>query len=131
MSAALERRIPAPTRSPDNEQFWAAAGERRLLIKQCSACAKPHFYPRALCPFCFSSATTWMEASGNAVVYSYTVMRRASPLYVMAFVTLDEGVSMMTNIVDSDPDAVRIGQRVRLTWRDAEDGTPVPMFAPA
>jgi uncharacterized OB-fold protein len=56
-------------------------------------------------------------------------MRRAQPPYVMAFVTLDEGVSMMTNIVDADFNALRIGQRVRLAWRVAEDGTPVPMFA--
>jgi hypothetical protein len=128
---SAERSLPAPISSPDNAPFWAAARERRLLIKRCTACGKAHFYPRSLCPFCFSDATEWVQASGAATIYSYTVMRRADPPYVMAFVTLDEGVSMMTNIVDADTDPLQIGQRVKLTWREAQDGTPVPMFAPA
>ncbi|MES2484100.1 MAG: Zn-ribbon domain-containing OB-fold protein [Pseudomonadota bacterium] len=128
---ALERSIPAPKRHPDTRHFWEAADQRRLLYKHCGACGKPHFYPRPLCPFCFSDATEWREASGGATLYTYTVMRRADPPYAIAFVTLDEGVSMMTNIVDADFDALRIGQRVRLKWQAAEDGTPVAMFAPA
>jgi hypothetical protein len=125
-----EQRVPpSPIVSPDNQRFWEAARERRLLIKKCRACDKPHFYPRGLCPFCFSDRTEWIESTGPAILYSYTVMRRADPAYVVAFVTLEEGVSMMTNIVDADPDRLRIGQAVRLTWREAEDGTPVPMFA--
>ena len=126
-----ERTIPAPIRSPDNQRFWDAAREHRLLIKQCKACGKVHFYPRSLCPFCFSERTEWVEAAGTGVLYAYTVMRRADPPYVIAFVTLEEGVSIMTNVVDADPERLRIGQRMRLAWRDAEDGTPVPMFAPA
>ena len=49
----------------------------------------------------------------------------------IAYVTLDEGVTLLTNIVDCDLDAVRIGDRVRLVFKSAEDGQPVPMFTPA
>jgi uncharacterized OB-fold protein len=58
-------------------------------------------------------------------------MRRADPNYVIAYVTLEEGVSMMTNIVDCDPDTVSIGQKVELAFQDTEDGQKVPVFKPA
>ena len=58
-------------------------------------------------------------------------MRRTEVPYVIAYVTLEEGVTMMTNIVDCDPDAVRIGQRVKLSFRPSDGGPPLPMFTPA
>ena len=48
--------------------------------------------------------------------------------YAIAYVTLAEGPTMMSNIVDCDLDAIRIGQRVRLVFKPAENGQPVPMF---
>ncbi len=53
------------------------AAQGKLLIKKCTACGEPHFYPRNICPFCFSDKTEWVEASGNATIYTYSVMRRA------------------------------------------------------
>ena len=38
---------------------------------------------------------------------------------------------MMSNIVDCDLDTLRIGQRVKLVFKAAEGGQPVPMFTPA
>jgi uncharacterized OB-fold protein len=72
-----------------------------------------------------------VQASGRGVVYSYSVMRRVPVPYALAYVTLDEGVTMMTNIVDCDLDAIRIGQRVRLVFKPTDGGPPVPMFTPA
>ena len=51
------------------------------------------------------------------MIYSYSVMRRAEPVYVMAYVTLDEGPTMMTNLVDCDPDAVTVGARVCIVFK--------------
>ncbi|WP_312028367.1 OB-fold domain-containing protein [Aquabacterium sp. J223] len=65
------------------------------------------------------------------MIYSYSVMRRVEVPYVIAYVTLDEGVTVMTNIVDCDPDAVRIGQRVKVTFQPSDGGPPVAMFTPA
>ena len=55
--ALQERKIPAPEASPETRPFWDAATAGRLLIGTCKACGKPHYYPRALCPFCGSDAT--------------------------------------------------------------------------
>lgn len=127
-----ERKIPAPFVNPENKPFWDAAAEGRLLIKRCKSCGQPHYYPRALCPFCFSDDTEWMEAKGTGEIYTYSVMRRGAPVpYALAYVTLDEGISMLTNIVDCDLDALAIGQRVRVIFKPSEEGAPVPVFTPA
>jgi len=102
-----------------------------LMIGKCNACGKVHYYPRAICPFCFSDRTELQQASGNGTVYTYSVMRRAPVPYAIAYVTLAEGPTMMTNIVDCDLDAIRIGQPVRLVFKPSDGGPPVPMFTPA
>ena len=100
-------------------------------MKFCRACGEGHHYPRALCPHCFSDQTEWRQASGKGVIYSFSVMRRAPVPYAIAYVTLEEGPTMMTNIVDCDLDAIRIGQRVTVVFKPSDGGPPVPMFKPA
>jgi len=129
--ATQERKIPAPETNPETKPFWEAAAQGRLLIKKCVTCGEAHFYPRAICPFCGSDKTEWVTASGRGTVYSYSVMRRVPVPYALAYVTLEEGVSMMTNIVDCDLDAIRIGQPVTVAFKLTEGGPPVPMFRPA
>ena len=129
--ASQERKIPAPETNPETKPFWEAAAQGRLLVKKCVTCGQAHFYPRAICPFCGSDKTEWVTASGRGTVYSYSVMRRVPVPYALAYVTLEEGVSMMTNIVDCDLDAIRIGQPVTVAFKPTEGGPPVPMFRPA
>ena len=128
--ATTQRKMPAPEPNPETKTFWDGAAQGKLLIKACRACDEVHYYPRALCPFCGSDATEWREAAGTGVLYSYSVMRRVPVPYALAYVTLDEGVTMMTNIVDCDLDAIRIGQRVRVSFKPTDGGPPVPMFSP-
>jgi uncharacterized protein len=129
--ATAERKIPAPQPNPETKAFWEGAAQGRLLIKKCLACQQVHYYPRAICPFCGSDRTEWQQASGRGSIYSWSVMRRAEVPYAIAYVTLEEGVTMMTNIVDCDLDGIRIGQRVRVVFKPTEGGPPVPAFTPA
>jgi len=127
-----ERTIPAPAVNPEIRPYFDAAAQGRLLVKRCADCGRHHHYPRAICPHCFSERTEWHEAKGTGTVHTYSVLRRGVPVpYCIAYVTLDEGVSMMTNIVDCDLDAVRIGQPVRVVFKPTDGGPPVPMFTPA
>lgn len=134
-ATASTEQSPIPYLAPrilgDQAVFWEAAKAGRFLIKRCKACGKAHWFPRALCPFCMGE-TDWEEASGMGEIYTYSITRKARPQpFVIAYVTLDEGPKMMTNIVDCDPASVRIGQRVRLVFKATEgDGPPVPMFRP-
>jgi uncharacterized OB-fold protein len=122
-----QRKIAAPVANVETQPYWDAANAGKLLVKTCRACGEPHFYPRALCPFCFGE-TDWTETNGEGEIYSFSVMRRAAEPYAIAFVRLDAG---LTNIVDCDFDAIRIGQRVRAVFRPAENGQRTPMFKPA
>jgi hypothetical protein len=129
--APAPRAIPAPEVTLETKPFWEAAAEGRLLIKRCTSCGQAHHYPRPHCPFCFSEATQWVAASGRGTIYSYSIMRRVPAPYAIAYVTLEEGVTMMTNLVDCDFDALRIGQRVRAVFKATEGGPPIPTFTPA
>jgi uncharacterized OB-fold protein len=126
-----ERKIPAPTPIPGTEPYWEGATQGKLMLKACRACQRVHHYPRVLCPYCFSDETEWRPAAGTGKIYTFSVMRRAPEPYVIAYVTLDEGVSMMTNIVDCDLDTVAIDQKVRVVFKPSDGGPPVPMFTPA
>ena len=128
--AVTERKISAPPPNPETKAFWEAASQGKLLIKRCTSCGQSHYYPRALCPFCGSDTTEWQAASGAGTIYSYSVMRRAKVPYAIAFVTLEEGPTMMTNLVDCDFDRLRIGQPVRLAITRRDDGLVVPKFTP-
>ena len=128
---AQDRKIAAPPTNPEIQPFFDATAEGKLLYGKCNACGEAHFYPRRHCPFCFSDKVEWQPASGKGTVYTYSVMRRAPVPYCIAYVTLAEGPTMMTNIVDCDLDAVRIGQAVKLVFKQSDGGAPVPMFTPA
>ena len=116
--------------NPEAKPFFDAAREGKLLLKRCAACGELHYYPRAVCPFCASSRTEWVAARGRGTLYSYSVMRRVEPPYAIAYVTLEEGVTLLTNLVDCDFDALRIGMPLRVVFKPKGEDT-VPMFTPA
>lgn len=126
----MSRKIPAPVKNPETAQFWQAAKEGKLLLRRCLQCEQSHFYPRNICPFCGSDSTAWQDASGLGEIYSYSVMRRVPEPYAIAYITLDEGPTIMSNMVQCDFDALAIGQKVELVFQPAEDGSAVPMFRP-
>ncbi|HEX2648863.1 MAG TPA: Zn-ribbon domain-containing OB-fold protein [Burkholderiales bacterium] len=125
------RKIPAPGVNPENKPYFDAAASGRLLVKFCNACRKYHHYPRALCPHCFSDKTEWREAKGTGTVYTYSVLKAVQEPYCICYVTLDEGVTMLSNLVDCDFGKLEIGMKVKAVFQATEGGVPVPMFTPA
>ena len=127
----------APITTVETEPFWEAAARGQLVLPRCDACGTYIWYPRRFCPACHDSSVSWVASRGLGTVYTFTVVRKASGRwagstpFVIAYVELDEGPRMMTNIVECDPAAVHIGQRVTVTFDRAEDGTGVPRFRPA
>lgn len=120
-----------PAVNPETRPWWEALAQGRLLVKRCADCGEAHHYPRARCPFCRSDNTAWHQASGIGTVYAYTVMRREAPVRIVAYVTLDEGVTIFTNIVGCTPEEIGIGTPVTLQATVATDGLPLATFAPA
>ena len=123
-----QRKIPSPPMSVENEAFWAAANEGRLMVPRCKDTGQFFWYPRNLSPFTLSNNVELVEASGKGTIYTYSVMRRADPQYAIAYVTLEEGITMMTNIVDCDFDSLTVGQAVELDFYETENGQRVPVF---
>jgi uncharacterized OB-fold protein len=128
--------LPAP--DPETSPFWDAAREHRLLIKRCADCGAAHFYPRPFCPHCWSSAVDWEEATGRAVLYTWSEVHQNDlpPFpervpYVAAVVDLAEGPRMMTNIVEGDAEPLFVGMQLRVAYRDVGEGVTVPVFVPA
>ncbi|MEV7005099.1 OB-fold domain-containing protein [Streptosporangium sp. NPDC051022] len=128
----LERPIPDLATSDQNE-YWRATADRRLLHRRCSACSAPLPLVRRHCHHCGSRELGWRESAGRGTVYTYTVIRRhphpyfrGRTPYVLAYVDLDEGPRMLAEI-EADPGSVTIGHRVELAWAEAGE-INVPIF---
>jgi uncharacterized OB-fold protein len=129
------RALPAP----DNAalHYWQSAAEGKLVLQRCVSCGEFQFYPRALCAAC-AGETEWVEASGRGTLYTFTVIRqnrseafvRLSP-YVVGIVELDEGVRMMTNIVDCELDRLEVGMALEVVLLKAADDVGLPFWRPA
>lgn len=116
---------------PDNLFFWESALKESLMPKRCKSCNDFHWFPRSICPLCGSDDTYWFPSHGKGKIYSLTVTRKAGPIpYALAYVTLEEGVTLMSNIVDCDLDKLRIGDEVQVVFKTSPSGQAVPMFKP-
>ena len=100
---------PAP--DVETQPFWDGTKEGRFLVRHCLECGEYHFYPRPFCPKCWSERVEWVEASGRAVLYTYSIVvsNDLPPFnervpYVAAVVDLEEGPRVMTNVVDCEFD---------------------------
>ena len=117
-----------PPASEIAEPFWNATREGRLVLQWCTACEKPIWYPREVCPGCLGDDLEWRDAAGEGVVYACTVEHKADDPYVVALVDLDEGVRLLSNVVGGPPEQVVVGDRVRVTWEPLSDGRQLPLF---
>lgn len=129
-------RLPSadPRPDPETREFWDATREGRLLLRRCRDCGTVIWYPRPICPACHRGDTEWFEASGRGTVYSYTVVHRAfgpwreAVPYLVAYVELEEGPRILTNLVDVDPGRVAIGMPVALRFDPTPNGQGLPRF---
>lgn len=110
---------PVPAVNPENEAFFIAAEQERLLYGRCDHCQKAHYYPRRFCPHCFSCEVTWANSCGRGHIYSYTFTGEGAHLRVVAYVELEEGFLMPTNIVPATAQDLAIGAAVRAIFVQA------------
>lgn len=129
---------PVPVVQPWARPFWDAARAGKLVLQHCEDCAMPIHYPRIACPHCGSDRLGWRAASGRGTVYSYTVVVSNAPSafladmpYVVAVIELDEGVRMLSNIVDCDVDALRCDMPVEVVFEELTEEFTLPKFRPS
>ncbi|MFF7759779.1 bifunctional MaoC family dehydratase N-terminal/OB-fold nucleic acid binding domain-containing protein [Streptomyces griseorubiginosus] len=139
---------PRPVVNRDNAGFWEGVAQHRLLIQRCAACAALRFPWLPGCAHCGHPDWDTVEASGEGAVYSYVVMHHppfpaftdvdhaadAAGPYAVVLVQLAEGVRMISNVVGTPYDKVRIGMPVRLEFRSYDshdDELVLPVFRAA
>ena len=129
------RSVPKPGVFVDTAPFWEGVKNHKLVLQYCKDTGRFQHYPRPVSMFTGSRNLEWREVSGRGTIYAYTVVRVPGPgldgrlPLPIATVELDEGVRILGNILGADPEAVRIGQRVSLSWDALADGLDYPAFA--
>ena len=131
--------MPVPAVSVDTFPWWHAAAEHQLVIQRCASCGTVRHPPRPMCPRCRSFECRWDELSGRGTIYTFTIVHQAfvpdlaeQLPYVVAVVDLEggEGARLVTNVVDIDPTAVRIGMAVEVVWEDMGPELSLPRVQP-
>jgi uncharacterized OB-fold protein len=126
---------PLPSLDEENRWFWEACARHELVLQRCTQCGALRFYPRAVCPQCLSSQTNYLRSSGRGTIYTFTVTRqnqapgfRDELPYVMAYVELEEGPRVLSNVVGVPPDEVWIGMPVEVMFEDVDEELSIPKF---
>ena len=135
--------MPGPSSSPPlpvptefSAPFWEAARQQKLVIQYCPESGKYQHYPRPVSIYTGKRNIEWREVSGKGFVYAVTITRRGPPAfkgqepYLVATIELDEGVRLLTQIVNCKLEDARVGMRVRVHWRVLNDEFSFPMFEP-
>ena len=132
------RPLPNPDEY-DTREFWAATKNKQLKYQQCNTCNTVVFYPRRHCTGCTSGELEWKTASGTGTVYTYSVVRQSyHPFfrnkipYAVAWIDLDEGPRLLSNVVGvTDPlKDIKIGMKVQVEWEEHES-LCIPLFRPS
>jgi len=133
LTVLADLKVPGPTITSLTAPFWEAASQGQLLIQRCQACGGAVFYPREICPHCWSDQLEWEEASGQGTLRSYTIIQRpghpawaAAAPYTVGLIRLKEGPVMLSHILGDD---VAIGQALYLAPTNI-GGRVLPCFRP-
>ncbi len=118
--------------------YWEGAGRGELVLQRCRKCGVVQHRPRGICATCLSDAIEHFVASGLGRVYTFSIVRqnqgaafREALPYVVAYVELDEGPRILSNVVGCEPEAVSIGMRVKADFVRTGGDFGVPRFVPA
>ncbi len=124
--------IPAPEIRPEAKPYWDALAKGTFQIQRCKACGNKYHYPRPFCPACMSRDVEWLPVSGKGTIYSFTLVRnKGAVASAPVFVTLEEGPTILSALVDCDYDKLAIGQAVKLKLLPSDGGPPIPFFTTA
>ena len=105
--------------------FWEALREHRILIQYSPSTGRYVFYPRTLAPGTLADDLEWREIDGAGSLYTFTVAHKSTgPPWaeklpqLLAVVEWDVGPKVSTELVDVEPDDIRIGMRVEPVFVD-------------
>jgi uncharacterized protein len=131
-------RVPYPRPDPqnaDDAQFWAAIDAGELRIQRCTSCLTFRHPPRPVCAHCSSTGSEFVPVAGTGEIWSFTVIHPPTlpafadrTPYAAVVVRLDEGVFLVSNLLDCSIDEVEVGTRVELAITQVDDDLTLPLF---
>ena len=129
----LEHPIPVPPMIWENIGFWEGVKEHKLVFQRCRDCGTWVHPPRPTCPKCHSFEKEWAPSSGRGIVHSWVTYRESphpgfKAPYSVVLVELEEGMRLISNMVDVGPEDVTIGMSVEVTFDDVAEGLTLPKF---
>ena len=131
----MAMRLP-PTVSSDTEFFWAGLKNHELLIQRCAQCHELRQPPRPMCPHCMSLEWDTIASTGRGTVYSYVMPQYpALPFmeypYIVVLVELEEGVRLVSNLIDIEPADVEVGAPVEVCFKEFDGDLVLHQFRPS
>jgi uncharacterized protein len=128
---------PLPNIDEDSKPFWDYCKQHELRVQKCLNCGKLHYPPSGMCPHCLHPKCEWVKISGKGQVYSFIIVRRpyhpsfAKEIpYTVAIIETDEGMRMLSNVVQCKPEAVKVGMPVEVVFEAATEEFVLPKFKP-
>lgn len=126
---------PQPRADRDNQHFLDEWRDGRLAFQACGSCGHKFFYPRPLCPHCWSDQLTWMQAEGRGQVVSFSLVHRPNdPAFIdeapiaLAEIRIAEGPTLLARLVDAASESIQMGMPVRLVPKSGAGRFPLPAF---
>jgi uncharacterized OB-fold protein len=140
--AEVDVRKPVPAITTEAKYFWDAAAQQKLVMQRCKDCHAWVWTPRPSCNECGSEKIEWTPMSGKGEVYSFTVIRQIAGRaasqafkndipYVVAWVDLNEGPRLITNIIGCPVEDVKLGMKVAVVFEQASKDVWLPKFKPS
>jgi uncharacterized OB-fold protein len=136
MEANYLKPIPVPT--AETQPYWDATKQHELRIQRCKNCGQFRHYPQPMCPNCYSTDVEWAKVSGKGKIFTWLITNRAfhpgfanEVPYATVVVELDEGVRMISKMVDTKIEELEIGMPVEVVFEDITPEITLPMFKKA
>ena len=129
---------PLPEFRPETKPYWDAAKNHKLVIPKSKTTGESFFYPRAVSPGDdMTDDIEWVESEGKGKIWTFSIHHmgpskayKGEPPYVVALIEMDEGVKMMSNVIDVDVKDVHIGMEVEVIFDDVTEEVTLPKFKP-
>ena len=117
--------------------FWEGVAEGEFRLQHCRDCGRVRFPPSNFCPDCHGVRFDWQPATGQATVWSYTVVHRAPTPeraadvpYTLVVGQLSEGPLVLAGLRQVLPGPVAIGLPIALGFHTEADGAARYHFLP-
>ena len=121
--------------SPETVGYWEGIEADKLMIKRCAQCGVHHHPRRIFCTPCGSDRFDWVQANGDATVYTFSTVYRAprpefaaEVPYTVGLLQLAENVFLFSRILPPAGGEVTIGAKAKLEFREVGPSGRLPVF---